>query len=138
MWIPIRCWRPLFGCVAIVIILAGCEGGPGNVFTGRQTPQGKADSATYRERYLSDRDPEALEWLLGHVVQQGMTVGDVGEALGQHGEREFDDRSLKTGGHHYRATDVAYRWGPDSNGRTVYLFFRDDKLLNFDPDQFRE
>ena len=141
MWTSFRFWRPI-GCATIVIFLSGCEGGPGSIFTGLQAPQGKVDSdssiATYRQRYLTDRDPEALGWLLGNAIQQGMTVGDVSDVLGQEGEREFDDRRLKTGGHHYRATDVAYRWGPDSNGRAVYLFFRDDKLLNFDPEQFRE
>jgi hypothetical protein len=137
MWTSIRFWRPI-GCATIVIFLAGCEGGPGSIFTGLQSPQRTADSATYRQRYLTNRDPEALRWLMGNAIQQGMTVGDVSEALGQEGEREFDDHRLKTGGHHYRATDVAYRWGPDSNGHAVYLFFRDDKLLNFDPEQFRE
>ena len=46
-----------------------------------------------------------------------------------------DSRYTRNGGH-YRENDVLYKWGPDNEGRTILLAFRDDKLVNFDPDFF--
>lgn len=139
-----RMFTNLAGPVTVTVLLlaAGCEGGPGGLFADWQPP-GAASSLdqqhiSYRERYQTERDPDALRWLLAHRIQQGMTVGDVNEALGQEGEREFDDLHLKTKGGSYRASDVAYRWGPDSRGRSVYLFFRDGRLVNFRPGEYVE
>ena len=67
-----------------------------------------------------------------------MRVAEIGEVIGEEGERVFNDRQIKTRGGHYRATDTTYRWGPDSGGRSVYLIFRDGALLNYDPEEFRK
>ncbi|MBT4864108.1 MAG: hypothetical protein HON53_03170 [Planctomycetaceae bacterium] len=126
--------------VVLLLVLAGCEGGPASSFSGLRSTSGTSpDEKTemeYRSEYQAERDPEALGWLLANRIRQGMGVGEVNEILGQDGTREFDDRKLKAGNPAYRADDIAYRWGPDSGGRAVYLLFREDKLLNFDPQQF--
>lgn len=98
--------------------------------------ESEAIAGDYRMQYLTQRDPKALNWLLAHRVVNGMTVAAVGEALGERGEDVVDDAALKTGGY-YLQTDDGYSWGPDTNGRSVVLFFRDGKLVNFDPDEFR-
>jgi hypothetical protein len=128
--------------VALLLVVAGCEGGPASSFTGlrsasRRSPAEKTEME-YRTDYQTERDPEALSWLLANRIRQGMGVGEVNEILGQDGTREFDDRKLKAGNPAYRADDITYRWGPDSGGRAVYLLFREDKLLNYDPQQFAD
>ena len=65
-----------------------------------------------------------------------MTVAEVDDVLGEAGQREFEDRKLKAGNPAFRANDKAYRWGPDSSGRAIFLIFRDGKLLNYDPKEF--
>ncbi len=128
--------------MVLLLVLTGCEGGPAGNFAGlRSTSGGSSGEKTeveYRKDYQSERDPEALSWLLANRIRQGMGVGEVNEILGQDGTREFDDRKLKAGNPAYRADDITYRWGPDSGGRAVYLLFREDKLLNFDPQQFAD
>jgi hypothetical protein len=90
----------------------------------------------YRERFLTERDPEALRWLLSNRIHNEMTVTEVANVLGEKGERRFDDREYKTNGGFYQTTDVGYQWGPDKNGHSVVLFFRDGKLVHFDPAEF--
>ena len=96
-----------------------------------------AVEAEHRQKFVQERDPEALRWLLSHRVHNEMSVEEVSQVLGESGERRHDDRDYKTNGGYYQLTDVAYQWGPDRRGRTVILFFRDGKLVNFDPAEFR-
>ena len=128
--------------VILLLVLAGCEGGPAESINGLRSASGRSSDekteSEYRKDYQTDRDPEALGWLLANRIRQGMGVGEVNEVLGQDGTREFDDQKLKAGNPAYRADDISYRWGPDSGGRAIYLLFREDKLLNFDPQQFAD
>jgi hypothetical protein len=128
--------------VVLLLVLAGCEGGPARGFAGLRPasggPSAEKTELEYRQQYQTERDPQALGWLLANRIRQGVSVGDVNEVLGQDGEREFDDLKLKAGNPAYRADDIAYRWGPDNEGRAIYLLFRDDKLLNYDPKQFAD
>ncbi len=90
----------------------------------------------YRERFQVERDPAAFNWLLRHRVRTGMSVGEVSEALGDAGEEFSNSQALKKNANEYQTTDIAYRWGPDSKGRSVILFFRDGKLIQFNPNDF--
>lgn len=91
----------------------------------------------HRKRFQTEKDPAALRWLLEHRIHAGMSLAEVGRALGEEGERVFDDNWLKSDGGNYRADDVAYRWGPDSQGKSVYLVFRDGRLMYFDADELQ-
>jgi hypothetical protein len=121
-------------------MLTGCEGGPAASLTSMKPTTRAADDeqlqVKYREQYLTERDPEALQWLLANRVRQGMTVDEVSEVLGQDGRREFDDGKLKKGNPAFRADDKTYRWGPDSSGRAIFFIFRDGTLVDFDPREF--
>jgi len=98
----------------------------------------ESDTAKYRYDFQTDRTPAALNWLLVNRIQNGQSVAEIGQILGETGEREMADRELKTSGDgHYLETDIAYRWGPDASGRTIVLFFRDGKLVNFNPDEIQ-
>ncbi len=93
-------------------------------------------ASSHRSEFQIDRSSKALSWLLAHQVENGMTVAAVNEVLGESGELYLNDQSLKNNAGQYHQTDVGYRWGPDASGRSVVLFFRDGKLVNFDPEEF--
>jgi hypothetical protein len=65
-----------------------------------------------------------------------MSLAEVGHELGQEGERIYDAGHLKRADSRYLESDDFYKWGPASDGRSVYLAFRDDRLLHYDADEF--
>jgi hypothetical protein len=117
----------------------GCESvGKGNpqVFAKSSpddSPKRTADSE--RRRYQVDRDPSAARWLMAHCIHRQMTVKEINNVFGEDGIRVHDDTWLKKG-NGYREDDTVYRWGPDKNGRDIYLVFRGGRLINFDPKEF--
>lgn len=124
----------------IAAFLGGCVELPTlSTLPGISSPKiSETDTAKHRYEFQTNRTPESLDWLLVNRIQNGLSVAEIGRLLGETGEREFADRELKTSGDgHYLDTDVAYRWGPDANGRTIVLFFRDGKLVNFNPEELR-
>ena len=140
MWTrdQILCW---FACLMMCLTVTGCERLHKARIPGLESfidfGTHERQKEQYRRRYHSQRDHQAIRWLLANRVEQGMTLADVNRIFGEQGEREFDDQKFKIGST-YRATDIAYRWGPDATGRTVYLLFRDGQLVNFDPNEFRD
>lgn len=78
-----------------------------------------------------------MSWLLAHCVAPGMSYKEVCRALGEEGSPEANDRWIKTRGTTYQVGDDTYCFGPDSEGQSVYLVFREDKLIGFDPEAFR-
>jgi hypothetical protein len=96
----------------------------------------RRDEVEYRDRYLTTKDPAALRWLLEHRIHSGMSVADVNLVLGEDGERQYNDQWIKTKGGYYRTGDEVYHWGPDNEGRGLYLVFRDEQLVNFDPEDY--
>ncbi|MFN0196201.1 MAG: hypothetical protein ACKVT0_05615 [Planctomycetaceae bacterium] len=102
---------------------------------------GKSDfklAEKYRERYQETREPDAICWLLAHEIHSGMSLDDVNRTLGENGVREENSSWLTTNGGNYRTDDDVYRWGPDSEGGTIYLVFRENHLVNFDPHEFED
>lgn len=90
----------------------------------------------HRDRFLRERDPAAFEWLLTHMLENSMTVPEVDHVMGESGERVVADQHLKAGSGDVLQTDVAWKWGPTSDGQSVVLFFRDGRLVNFRSEQF--
>ena len=146
MLLPLR-GRFATWCFLAVIVLVGI----GN--SGCSAPERKnmADKVPFlrhenlapqeseqRQKFVSERDPAAFKWLLTHRISNEMTVAEVSSVMGEAGERRLDDREYKTNGGNYHTTDVGYQWGPDRTGHTVVLFFRDGKLIHFDPHEIRE
>ncbi len=130
-----------FGLLAIG--LCGCESvgkGSSQILTKTASePAAPAPSKrtldSERTRYQTDRASSAARWLLAHCVKPHMRVKEINEVFGEDGVRVRDDTWLKRG-NGYRQDDVVYRWGPDNHGRNIYLFFRDGRLINFDPKEF--
>jgi hypothetical protein len=121
-------------------LFVGCADLPTlSTLPGISSPKiSETDTAKHRYEFQTNRTPASLDWLLVNRIHNGQSVAEVGQLLGETGERELADRDLKTSGDgHYLDSDVAYRWGPDAHGRTIVLFFRDGKLVNFDPDELR-
>ena len=95
------------------------------------------EEETQRQRFREERDPAAMRWLLANRVHTSMTVEDVEQVFGEPGVREVGDRWIKKSNGLYHEGDVIYKWGPDNEGHTVYLAFRDGHLVNFEPDDYK-
>jgi len=122
--------------MAAALLVIGCEamheaGVPGmSQYVDTETP--RQEEADYRTDYQETRNPTALNWLLRNRIRIGLTVREISEVLGEDGVQEHDANWIRTTGPFNQEDDV-YRWGPDANGRTIYLVFRDKKLVNFNP-----
>ena len=141
MWTS-RATSLLFGLLAATLLLVvGCQtlhnaGLPGlESFLKRDTQQ-LAFEQSKRDQFVLERDHKALFWLLANRIENGMNLADVEMAMGEPGELETGMGHLKTGGL-YQTTDLAYKWGPDLSGYTAILFFRDGKIVNFNPKEYR-
>jgi hypothetical protein len=122
-------------------LLSGCES-PGWMHTLRESFSMSADAGykaeeANRREFQATGSRKALVWLLANRIDTGMSYGDVCQVLGQDGEREYVDRWLKEKGSTFRLDDAIYRFGPDDEGHSYYLAFRDGHLVNYDRDHFR-
>lgn len=138
---PVYAYRIQPLVIALVIIgvtigIAGCEamhdaGVPGMAeFIDSETP--RREEAARRTAYQETRSPKALSWLLKNRVRTGMTIREVSEVLGEDGVEEPGADWIRNSGPFNQGDDV-YRWGPDAKGHTIYLVFRQKKLVNFNP-----
>ncbi|QDV15849.1 hypothetical protein Pan153_04680 [Gimesia panareensis] len=137
----LRSVAPWMMCIVVPLLLnSGCETMPewdSDMMSGTRRVEKKVSRADqHRTRFLTERDPESLNWLLKHRLQSGMTRANVEKELGEEGEYQEASKWLKATGGSFRTTDDAYKWGPDKGGRSVYLMFRDDVLVNFHPEDF--
>lgn len=126
-----------------VVILPGCES-PGTsglkktiapLFYKAPTAE---DEEVHRKAFQEKRDPKDLHWLLAHRIDAGMTAKEVGDVIGEEGERINRDSWVKNAGGHYQSTDEVWRWRAARDGQSIHLVFRDGTLVNYDPSQFRE
>jgi hypothetical protein len=95
------------------------------------------EEETQRRRFIEERDPAAMRWLLANRVRTAMTVDEVSDVFGEPGIREQGDRWIKSSNGLYHEGDQIYKWGPDTDGHTIYLAFRDGHLVNFEPDEYK-
>ncbi len=91
-----------------------------------------AEAEKQREEFLIERTEESIKWLLSNLAKNGMSKGDIDRIIGEQGERVFDDTNILSGDGLYRADDLVYSWGPDKQGHSYMLVFRDNKLINFE------
>ena len=118
--------------------VCGCEtANLAKLFEPQPVPDFKAEE-TNRRDYQSTRSRKALRWLLANRIQPGLSYREVCTMLGEEGIQEYNANWLKTKGGNYRIDDTAYKFGPDDKGQSVYLVFRDDCLVNFNADSFRD
>lgn len=121
---------------ALIVLASGCDtldesGVPGmSNFIDRSDE--RRQLAEMRDQYQRDRSPEALQWLMRHHVRTGMSPSAISEILGEAGQPEpASSPVLKQGA--FRQGDAVYRWGPDAESRSIFLVFRNDRLINYDP-----
>jgi len=88
----------------------------------------------HRSAYVQHRTRGDLYWLLANRVDTGMTVAEVSVVLGEHGEKEPRGQWVRQGD--YRIDDEIYRYGPDSGGQSVYLVYREGRLVNHNREDF--
>lgn len=130
---------PLLLVIGLLAMLGGCgsSGVDGlDLWLAGDRLEDERLAVEHRERFAAEGDPESLQWLLSNRITTGMTDTEVAHELGQEGERLYGTGHLKRGDSRYRESDVFYKWGPTSDGRSIYLAFRDDRLLHFDVEEF--
>ena len=119
----------------LLCLIAGC--GSDGIFKASDAADSSqvlhTNAVEMQRRFVEERDHEALTWLLKHRIRAGMSRGDVDEVLGEDGRRIYEDGRYKNSNSVYRQSDKVYSWGPASDGSTVVLFFRDNQLFNFRP-----
>ena len=123
------------------LAIAGCESPEwtrslNDSFAASDQPNSKIEEA-HRQEYISSHSHESMYWLLGHCVDMGMSYKKVCHIMGEDGTPETGDRRILAGGGNYRVGDEIYSFGPDSKGKTVYLAFREDRLVNYDRAEFK-
>lgn len=136
-------FRLLSALLATVAASAcGCSSigssGTGGFASLFDTESRQSEEEAHRTRYQETRAPADLQWLMRNCVESGMTPTEVNGVLGEQGRRVYDDDFIKTRGGHYHATDDTWKWGPDREGNSVYLVFRSNTLVNFDPNEFTQ
>ncbi|MSR56301.1 MAG: hypothetical protein EXS05_01335 [Planctomycetaceae bacterium] len=97
-----------------------------------------ADARDHRTKYVASRDSASLNWLLAHKIDSGMSLADVCKVLGEQGELEERKNWITNRGGNYQIGDDVYAFGPDNKGRKLYLVFRENMLVNFDPTEFEK
>jgi hypothetical protein len=121
------------------IVLAGCESPSWTRSLDESFGAAEQDrprtEEEHRREYAASHSRKSMRWLLGHGVKPGMSYEQVCRVLGVEGERDPDPALKTTGNLNVRIDDEVYSFG-DSEGRTLKLFFRDDRLINFDPADF--
>jgi hypothetical protein len=143
MHLPLRRW-PAAPVIALAAALcAGCETPAwvrslNEAFAARRPDASFEAQETHRHDYLATHSRQSMRWLLGHCVDAGMSYKEVCRALGEEGARETQDTWIKTRGGPYQVGDDVYAFGPDNEGQSVYLVFREDQLIGFDPEEFRK
>lgn len=137
------CRSPAIAAIAFgwLLIASGCQALEQSGFIPESMLVSDKEMARqgreYRLHYLKEGDPAALRWLLGHRLETGMSLAEVNKVFGQEGVEETNDGWIKKHNSRYRRSDETYRWGPDSRGESIYLVFRNEQLVNFDPAEFR-
>ena len=127
--------------LSFLLLSAGCEtmhnaGIPGFESFAKPDIEAQKAAAHHRDEYQQSHDHNSLYWLLAHKIASGMTLNEVEAAIGESGERELDTSRVAKGGS-YQITDQVYKWGPDSSGFSVVLFFRDGRVYNFNPHDYK-
>ena len=115
--------------------VSGCDtlskaGVPGLESYVKRDPEELKFETAKREEFTLHHDHKALYWLMANRIETGMRLSEVEQILGESGE-DVSDQSYGTKDGIHQTTDSAYSWGPDSEGRSVVLFFREGHLANF-------
>jgi hypothetical protein len=131
-------------------VTAGCESpeaarvlgqaGPAQVQRDRSPRGGRtpnAEEERHRGAYQTTRDPRALRWLLSRRIENGMTREEVDRVIGEAGETEMAGAGFKRENKGIFADDMLVRYGPDADGSTIYLVFRENRLVQFEPREYR-
>lgn len=122
---------------------AGCESPSwvrslNEAFASRPAPPSAREEEEHRREFQATRSRQSRLWLLAHCVDAGMSFDEVSRTLGERGVYEPNANWLREKASGSQVSDDVYSFGPDSEGETLYLFFREKALVNFDPEALRK
>lgn len=128
----------VLGC----LLLASCETlkAPGSTadWFARNNKGHEREVQSYRTQWQTRRDKAAIRWLLATQIHNGLTPEEVSVRLGEVGVKEQNTREFKKEGDGFRIDDEFYKFGPDREGESYYLGFRDGQLVQFDAQRFAD
>jgi hypothetical protein len=135
----IRCMTGML-LLTVACLSAGCELARSQTWLFPESKsQATSDEQKQRTKFQTEQSSEAVRWLLSHRVRQGMSQQDVALIIGEDGAPVDADAWIKNDASSgYQVGDETCRWGPDDKGNSYYLVFREGKLVNFDPAEFRD
>ena len=130
---------PVLGVLLVCLAGFGCESTSLNsslleTLAGRPVVS-EQELSQRRASYIEHHNREDLYWLLQNCVTTGMGVHEVAGVIGETPELEPHSQWLKQAD--FRVDDKVYKFGPDSQGQSVYLLFREGRLINHNPDEYR-
>ncbi|MFN8856140.1 MAG: hypothetical protein ACK50P_11285 [Planctomycetaceae bacterium] len=95
----------------------------------------KEEQSRHRAAYVEHHNRSDLYWLLQNCVTTGMGVHEVAGIIGETPELETQSQWLKQAD--YRVDDKVYKFGPDNQGQSIYLLFREGRLINHNPEEYQ-
>ncbi|RPI76174.1 MAG: hypothetical protein EHM42_14970 [Planctomycetaceae bacterium] len=124
--------------ILLLTVVSGCESSGWNsrmleAFSPEKSASAE-DEERHRTAYAQSRNRDDLYWLLANRVDAGMGLREVNGVLGEEGTRETHGQWARGGD--FQVSDDVYRYGPDSTGQSVYLVFREGRLVNYDRSDF--
>lgn len=124
------------GLLALAISGLGCEKGLNANWPIATPAEQFREEEQKRQQYITKGESEAIRWLLKNRISSGQTLDEVNQMLGQDGIREYNDGQIKNNGGTFRQSDEVFKWGPDADGNSYMLVFRERKLVNFNRDDY--
>ena len=136
--------RKTIGIVGLCLaasIIAGCETpdwtrSMNDGFAYKEKRSSREVEEKHRQEYAATHSRKSMRWLMGHCIDTGMTLDEVRKVMGEEGTLETHDRAFKSHGGDYMLSDEMYSW-QDDQGRSIYLGFRENRLVNFERSAFR-
>jgi hypothetical protein len=140
---PLRPTSSLKFVLALVcLLLPSCETlrAPGSTadWFARNNKSHEREVESYRTQWQTRRDKAAIRWLLATQIHNGLTPDEVSTRLGEIGTKEQNTREFKREGDGFRVDDEFYKFGPDREGESYYLAFREGHLVQFDAQRFTD
>jgi len=93
----------------------------------------RSEEITHRSRYQATRSSADLEWLMKNRIENGLTVDSVNNILGQKGKALDAENQVSQASASSGSKDGTYEYGPDDQGRTYHLTFRNSRLVEYTP-----
>lgn len=91
----------------------------------------RREEQQHRAKYQATRSSKEFQWLQEHRLENGMTLETVNHLLGQKGKRIDGAGENPADSDAAHKHDGAYRYGPDDQGHTLQLTFKNGRVVDY-------